>query len=47
LPRLVPVLLGQGKRLFPDGEQKLRLKLAEAKTVGEGISLLRYTASAR
>jgi len=37
-----PVLLGQGKRLFPDGEQKLRLKLAEAKTVGDGISLMRY-----
>lgn len=37
-----PVLLGQGKRLFPEGETKHRLQLAEAKTVGEGISLLRY-----
>jgi dihydrofolate reductase len=37
-----PVLLGQGKRLFPEGEQKLRLKLGEAKTVGDGISLVRY-----
>jgi len=37
-----PVLLGQGKRLFPEGEKKRRLKLIEAKTVGNGISLLRY-----
>jgi dihydrofolate reductase len=37
-----PVLLGQGKRLFPEGESKHRLQLAEAKTVGDGISLLRY-----
>ncbi|HEY3552442.1 MAG TPA: dihydrofolate reductase family protein [Solirubrobacterales bacterium] len=37
-----PVLLGQGKRLFPEGETKHRLQLAEAKTVGDGISLLRY-----
>jgi dihydrofolate reductase len=37
-----PVLLGQGKRLFPDGEAKHRLRLVEAKTVGNGISLVRY-----
>jgi dihydrofolate reductase len=37
-----PVLLGQGKRLFPDGEAKHRLKLTESKTVGDGIALLRY-----
>lgn len=37
-----PVLLGQGKRLFPEGEAKQRLRLAEAKTVGDGISLVRY-----
>jgi dihydrofolate reductase len=37
-----PVLLGQGKRLFPEGESKHRLQLTEAKTVGDGISLLRY-----
>jgi dihydrofolate reductase len=37
-----PVLLGQGKRLFPEGETKRRLQLAEAKTVGDGISLVRY-----
>lgn len=37
-----PVLLGEGKRLFPEGEQKRRLELIEAKTVGDGIALLRY-----
>lgn len=37
-----PVLLGEGKRLFPEGEAKHRLQLAEAKTVGDGISLVRY-----
>jgi dihydrofolate reductase len=37
-----PVLLGQGKRLFPEGEAKHRLQLVEAKTVGEGITLVRY-----
>ncbi|MGN6586456.1 MAG: dihydrofolate reductase family protein [Solirubrobacterales bacterium] len=37
-----PVLLGQGKRLFPEGEAKHRLKLTESKTVGDGIALLRY-----
>jgi dihydrofolate reductase len=37
-----PVLLGQGKRLFPEGETKRRLQLAEAKTLGDGISLVRY-----
>jgi len=37
-----PVLLGEGKRLFPEGEAMHRLRLAEAKTVGDGIALLRY-----
>jgi len=37
-----PVLLGQGKRLFPEGEAKHSLRLVEAKTVGDGISLVRY-----
>jgi dihydrofolate reductase len=37
-----PVLLGQGKRLFPEGEAKHRLKLTESKTIGDGIALLRY-----
>jgi dihydrofolate reductase len=37
-----PVLLGEGKRPFPEGEAKVPLKLVEAKTVGDGISLVRY-----
>jgi dihydrofolate reductase len=37
-----PILLGAGRRLFPEGEMKKPLKLAESKTVGDGISILRY-----
>lgn len=37
-----PVLLGEGKRLFPEGEAKHRLELIESKTFGDGIALLRY-----
>lgn len=37
-----PVLLGQGKRLFPEGETKHRLKLAKAETVGDGVWLVQY-----
>jgi len=37
-----PVLLGRGKRLFAEGEAKKPLKLTEAKTVGDGVAILRY-----
>lgn len=37
-----PVLLGAGKRLFPEGETKKPLNLADSKTVGDGISILRF-----
>jgi dihydrofolate reductase len=37
-----PVLLGEGKRIFPEGEAKVPLKLTEAQTIGDGISLVRY-----
>jgi len=37
-----PVLLGEGKRLFPRGEAKRPLKLTESKTVGDGVTILRY-----
>jgi len=37
-----PVLLGAGKRLFPEGETKRPLKLTESKTVGDGVSILRF-----
>ncbi len=37
-----PLLLGEGKRLFPSGDTKKPLKLTEAMTVGDGVSLLRF-----
>ena len=37
-----PLLLGEGKRLFPAGEAKRPLRLTEAKTVGDGVAILRY-----
>jgi dihydrofolate reductase len=37
-----PVLLGEGKRLFPEGQTKKPLVLTEAQTVGDGISILRF-----
>lgn len=36
-----PVLLGEGKRLFPEGDAKKPLKLVESKTTGD-VSLQRY-----
>jgi dihydrofolate reductase len=35
-----PVVLGTGKRLFGDTSEKKRLRLAESKTVGDGITIL-------
>jgi dihydrofolate reductase len=35
-----PVVLGTGKRLFGETSDKKRMKLAESKTVGEGIAIL-------
>jgi dihydrofolate reductase len=37
-----PVVLGTGKRLFADTSDKKRLRLAESKTVGEGVTILVY-----
>jgi dihydrofolate reductase len=38
-----PTVLGRGKRLFPDGIDRLRLKLAESKTVGsDGVQVQVY-----
>ena len=36
-----PVVLGSGKRLFGDSD-KLRLRLAESRTVGDGVLILVY-----
>jgi dihydrofolate reductase len=35
-----PVILGTGKRLFGDTSDMKRLRLAESKTVGDGIAIL-------
>jgi len=35
-----PIVLGTGKRLFGETTDKKRMKLAESKTVGEGIAIL-------
>jgi len=37
-----PVVLGSGKRLFGESEDKKPLRLTDAKTVGDGISILTY-----
>ncbi len=38
-----PTVLGRGKRLFPDGIDRLRLKLAESKSVGpDGVQIQVY-----
>jgi dihydrofolate reductase len=37
-----PVILGEGKRLFNDGSNRLPMKLVEARPVGAGILILVY-----
>ena len=38
-----PTLLGRGKRLFPEGIDRLKLELAEARTVGsDGVQIQVY-----
>lgn len=37
-----PVLLGSGKRLFPDGDIGAALRLADSKATGKGVQLLTY-----
>jgi dihydrofolate reductase len=37
-----PVVLGSGKRLFGETSGKKRLRLVEARTVGDGVSILIY-----
>lgn len=37
-----PVVLGSGRRLFGDADDLVRLKLAAAQTVGDGIAILTY-----
>lgn len=37
-----PILLGTGKRLFGEMRDKKKLRLADSKTVGEGVEILIY-----
>ena len=37
-----PVVLGSGKRLFGDTSDKKRLRLADSRTVGEGVAILTF-----
>ena len=38
-----PTILGRGRRLFPDGIDRLKLKLAESRTVGpDGVQVQVY-----
>src|SRR5687768_7033190 len=37
-----PVVLGSGKRLFGQTSDKKALRLADSKTVGDGVEILRY-----
>ncbi len=42
-----PVVLGSGKRLFPETSEPLALSLIEAKVVGSGVLILTYRRPAR
>jgi dihydrofolate reductase len=42
-----PVILGQGKRLFGETSDKKALRLAESKTVGDGVTILIYRPAAQ
>jgi dihydrofolate reductase len=37
-----PIVIGQGKPLFPASEAKINLQLTETRTFGNGVVLLRY-----
>ncbi len=39
---LHPVIIGQGKRLFPPLESRIHVQLAETRVFGNGVVLLRY-----
>jgi dihydrofolate reductase len=42
---MFPIMLGSGKRLFPEMGKAARLSLVEARTVGDGVLLLTYQAA--
>ena len=40
--KIFPVVLGAGERLFGETSDKKRLRLADSKTVGDGVAILVY-----
>jgi dihydrofolate reductase len=42
-----PVILGTGKRLFPDGDIAAALRLTGSKTTGKGVQILTYEPAGR
>ena len=42
-----PVVLGSGKRIFGETSDKKPLRLADSKTVGDGVEILIYGPAAR
>jgi dihydrofolate reductase len=44
--QIYPVIVGAGKRLFTETSDTKRLRLTEARTVGDGIHILIYTKAA-
>ena len=40
-----PVILGAGTRFFPSLDAPVSLRLAETRTFGSGVALLRYEAT--
>lgn len=40
-----PLVLGSGKKLFDGDGKKIRMPLRDAKTVGDGVTILTYAAS--
>jgi dihydrofolate reductase len=40
-----PVIVGDGKPLFAQGSPRMNLRLAESRTFGNGVQLLRYQCS--
>jgi dihydrofolate reductase len=42
IPLIHPVVAGKGKRLFRDGDDLKRFKLARSKITGSGVAILTY-----
>jgi dihydrofolate reductase len=45
--RVMPVVLGKGKQLFPEDAGRFDMKLVETKTYDSGMAVLRYQAASK